>query len=245
MRSIPKAYRIYQDLTTSLLIIAFTVVGVFIGVLPAGKKIIEQAETGRQLSIQLEALQKKLDLLNSLDEDSLRADLATVLAAVPAEKSLPTVFSTVEGLASTVGVGILDQNISGVGSVASGSASQTALEKQLGTHMLPFSVTVEGPVSAIQEFIAQASKVRRLLRLKTFSISFPKENEILRVNLQMNAFYEPFPTNLGSLTSTISPLNEKEQALVIQIGNFPLLAQGGGALPLPAIGVAKQNPFSP
>ena len=245
MRSIPKQYRVYQDLIVSGLIIVFTIVGIFVGVVPAGKKIFEQADAGRLLSQEIVSLQKKVELLNSMDEESLRKDLATVLAAVPAEKALPTVFSTVEGLAQHVGVGILDQNISGVGSVASQSGSQTALEKQLGTHLLAFNVTVEGPVTAIQEFIAQSVQVRRLLRLRTFSISFPKENEILRVTLQLDSFYEPFPANLGSLTSAIAPLTEKEQALVVQLGGFPLLGQGGGALPLPAIGVAKPNPFSP
>jgi hypothetical protein len=246
MGPITKTLRIYQDLVVSVLIIAFTIGGLFIGVVPAIQKILDQVETTRQLSVELAGLQKKLDILNAIDEDQLRADLVTVLSAVPADKSLPTVFSTVEGVAQQVGVGILDQTISAVGGVASQSGTQTALEKQLGSRVLPFNVTVQGPISAIQQFIAQSTNVRRLLRLRTFSISFPKENEVLRVSLQMDAFYEPFPTNLGSLSSSLTPLSEKEQGLVTQLASFPLVGQAaGGELPPAALGPGKANPFSP
>lgn len=245
MAQFSRLYRVYQNIVISGIIILVCVVGLAVGVIPAVKKNIDQAQVSRDVAAQLDMLQRKIDVLDSLDEDVLRRNLDTVLSAVPQDKSLPTVFTVVEGVAAQAGVSLSDMHIAGVGSVASQSGSQSALEKQLGTHVLPFTVTVQGPFASIQQFIMLTPTVRRLLRLRTFSITFPKQAEVLRVNLQMDAFYEPFPTNLGSVGTVITPLSEKEQSLVERISQFALISGVAAALPPPSIGSGKVNPFSP
>lgn len=246
MTQFSRIYKDYQHILTSAVLIIFCIIGVVAGVIPAVHTIIDQIGVSRDLAQELDTLQQKIDVLDSLDENVLRQNLQTVLSAVPGDKSLPSVFGTVEGVAAQAGVEITDMNIAGVGSVATQSGTQTALEKQLGTRVLPFAVTIQGSFSAIQQFIFLTPSVRRLLRLRTFSMTFPKQAEVLRVSLQMDAFYEPFPTTLGKLGTVITPLSEKEQLLVDRISQFALINnEATTALPQPALGEGKANPFSP
>lgn len=235
----------YQNIAISGIIVLLSIVGVVVGVIPATQKIFDQIEASGQLAEELDTLQRKIDVLDSLDEDTLRNNLDTVLSAVPGSKSIPTLFTAVEGVAAQAGVEITDMTIAGVGSVSTQSGAQSALEKQLGTRVMPFAVTVQGPISAIQDFIVRTPLVRRLLRLRTFAITFPKEDEVLRVNLQMDAFYEPFPNSLGSLGTVITPLSEKEQALIERVSQFELISGVAAVLPPPSIGAGKTNPFAP
>lgn len=229
----------------SIAIILVCITGVFVGIIPAALRTFEQLTAVRELSDQTNALGRKLEMLDAIDETTIRDDLVTVLSAVPGEKSLPTVFSTVEVVAQQAGVHILDMNMAGAGSVSTQSGAQSALEKQLGTRVIPFSLTVEGSIDQIQQFISLVPTVRRLLRLRNFSISFPKQNESLRVNVQMDAFYEPFPTALGKTSTALSALTDKEAQVVAQLSQFMLATQDSGKLPLPLIGPGKLDPFSP
>lgn len=245
MTQLSRVYRAYQNIVISGIIILFSIVGVIVGVVPATQKILNQFEASSVLAEELDTLQRKIDVLDSLDEEGLRQNLDTVLSAVPGDKSIPTVFNAVEGVAAKAGVTITDMTIAGVGNVSTQSGVQTALEKQLGTRVMPFSVTIQGPISAIQQFIVFTPQVRRLLRLRTFSMTFPKKEEALRVNLQMDAFYEPFPTSLGSVGTIITPLSEKDHALIERVSQFELISGVAAVLPPPSLGEGKVNPFAP
>lgn len=239
--------RPYQNIIISVCIILFVLCGVGFGVIPAFQAVLHQRELTGKISNDLASLQRKERILQEFDEDVLQKDLSIVLSAVPSGKSLPTVFSTVEGLAQRVGVEVISMGISAVGSVATKSGTiNKDIDKVSGSHILAFSVTVQGSLGAIEQFITQSIHVRRLLRLRTFGISFPKADESIRLTLQMDAFYEPFPTTLGSIASAISPFSDKEKDMIVQLGSFSLAGgQSDGTLPPPLIGAARPNPFAP
>jgi len=115
----------------------------------------------------------------------------------------------------------------------------------LGARTVPFSVTVNGSISAVQEFITLAPNVRRLLRIRTFAIAFPPDERPLTVSIEMDAFYEPLPTSLGTAKTILPELTAADNEIIERLGNMELITQSAEALPEPFIGQIKPNPFVP
>lgn len=238
--------RQYQNIAISVVILVFCIVGLIGGVFPAVSKIRDMYQMTSELSETSQKLQTKLTALTALDETTLRAQLDAVISAVPTDKSLPTVFSAVEGVAAQAGVLISAMNISGDTSLSSQSArSRTAQEVQFGTQTIPFTVDIEGPLEAIQQFITIAPQVRRLMRIGTFSITFPENDRPISISVKMDAFYDPSPTTLESASSELPVLSPEDLAVIEKVSGFPLANTEQVVLPPPLIGSSKANPFAP
>lgn len=245
MPPINKLFRTYQGAVISVLLLLFCLGSVMFGVVPAAKKVQEGFDEMKVLSEQTVSLKKKLAALDALDEDTLRTKLTNVLAAVPPDRSFPTLFETVEVVAAQTGVSITDLSLSGGATLATPSAAKlSAADKKLGTRTIPFSVTVKGPLESLETFIALVPNVRRLLRTRTFSITFPKEAGPVGVVLGMDAFYEPLPTNLGSAKTVLPQLTAADEGIITRLTAMPLAVQSAVA-PEPLIGKVKSDPFSP
>lgn len=242
MKKIPK---VYQSLAVSGAILLFCLVALIAGIIPMVQKVIDNVTQLSTLTQEHAALKKKLDFLSSLDEITLREDLANAVSAVPGDQSVPTLFSTVEALSAQTGVTIDQMNTQG-GSIATASAGkQSTLEKQLGTRIVPFTVTITGTFDAVEQFISRSSTIRRLIRIRTFAIGFPKDKVNISVTLNMDAFFEPFPTSLGNASSVIAPITSQEEDTLAQIRALTLLTdQNSIALPPPSIGKIKDDPFA-
>ncbi len=202
----------YQGLIISGVILLFCAVGLIAAVIPAIDKVQTLWQDTQKLSDDNKALQTKLNALNLLDETSLRQQLDTVISAVPADKSLPTLFSTVDALSAQSGVSVMALTVNGNTSLASGSAATriTPEERLLGTQTVPFSLSIQGTLASIQQFITLAPQVRRLLRIRTFAISFPQDNRPIRIALEMDAFYQPSPTTLGKTGTVLPSLTDRK-----------------------------------
>lgn len=246
MKNLDKFFRTYQSIIVSVVLILFCAIGAVFGVLPSVQKIQELSSQMRDIGEQTDGLQKKLNALNNLDEDTLRKQLTNVLSAVPAERNFPTLFETIEGIALQSGVNVLQMHLSGGTTLATPSAAKvSAADKKLGTRTVPFSVTIGGSLSGVQEFITMAPKVRRLLRIRIFSISFPRDVRPLTVAVDMDAFYEPLPTSLGTAKTLLPTLSSADEDIITRLSALPLITQENGELPPPLIGRVKENPFSP
>lgn len=236
----------YQHAIVSVSILVFCVLAFLFAVFPALQKTIEIVREYRDVRQQTSVLQKKVEMLTSLSEDTLRGQLATVLSAVPADRSFATLFETVEGVARQTGVTVLDMSIAGSATLATPSAGKvSAADKKLGTRTLPFTVVVSGTLPALQQFITLAPNVRRLLRVRVFSISFPKSERPINISVEMDAFYEPLPVSLGTPKSSLTTLKESDEEVIAKIAQMPHMSESGGALPPPLVGTVKENPFSP
>ena len=137
-------------------------------------------------------------------------------------------------------------HLTGGTTLATPSATKvSAADKKLGTRTVPFSVTISGSLPAVQQFIALAPKVRRLLRIRTFSIAFPRDVRPLTVAIEMDAFYEPLPTSLGTAITLLPAISAADDVIITQLGELPHITQDNGDLPPPLIGRVKESPFSP
>jgi Tfp pilus assembly protein PilO len=246
MPPIDKLFRTYQNAIFSVILLLFCVVATLFALIPAVQKVQEALLEVEDLTSQTNVLQKKIETLANLDETTLRNQLTNVLSAVPADRSFPTLFETIEGVAAQTGVAIVNVSIESGTTLATGSAAKvSAADKKLGTRTIPFSVTVNGSLPTVEQFITLVSNVRRLLRVREFSIAFPKELRPLTVVIEMDAFYEPLPTELGSLRNVLPTLTADDEAVIAKLSEFPLIVQSSAALPPPLIGKVKENPFSP
>ncbi len=246
MPPIDKLLKTYQHVIISIVLLIFCVVATFAALIPALQKMQEVYAEMQDLSSQTETLEKKLDTLTSLDEVTLRNQLTNVLSAVPGDRSFPTLFETIEGVAAQTGVGIMDVSIKAGSTLATPAASKVSeAEKKIGTRTIPFSVTINGTMPAVEQFITLVSGVRRLLRVRTFSIAFPEEARPLTVMVEMDAFYEPLPTSLGAVRAVLPTLTPEDEAVIAKLSQLPLIVQSSAALPPPLIGKVKVNPFAP
>lgn len=241
-----KFIRTYQHMIISGGIILFCLFAAIFALVPALGTVQNIISELRTIADEADSLQKKLNTLNTLDEDTLRNQLTQVLSAVPAERSFPTIFETVEGVAAQTGVSVINMSLAGGATLATPSTAQvSAADKKLGTRTIPFSVSINGSLAAVQEFIARIPKVRRLFRIRVFSISFPKDARPLTVSIDMDAFYEPLPTTLGTAKVVLPTLTAADEEVVSKLTELPLATQESGAMPPPLIGKVKDNPFSP
>lgn len=247
MPNINRLLKQYQNIIISIVIIVFCIVGVVAAVVPSVQKIQGLYDEMSSLADQSKMLHDKLSTLSALDENQLRQQLSVLVSAVPSDKSLPTVFSTVEGVAGQAGVSIAGMNIGGDTSLATASATtkQTSQERLIGTRTIPFSVTIDGSLSAVQQFITLAPGVRRLLRIRTFAITFPQGDKQLNIALDMDAFYQPMPTNIGKTNAVLPKMTAEEQGVISKVSQLPLASSDDVSLPPPLIGQMKQDPFSP
>jgi len=231
MPNITKLLRKYQGLIISLIMIGITLVGVLVGIIPGVQKIIDIQNQSMQLSKTIQVLRNKITILESQDESVYRDEFAQLLAAVPGDKSLPTLFTTLDGLGQQSGVTLSDFSLVRLGSIATGSAEKrSAEEEKLGSNLLPFTITVNGNYDQVYTFLSQVNNVRRFFRVRNFEISFSDMSSI-SVHMGMDAFYAPITTSIGSIESPLQPLSSKDVDLIKQISEMPYLGQVTEAAP--------------
>ena len=241
-----KFLRQYQHVIISIVIILFCAGGVLFAAIPSIQKTQELIRELSAIKQETSMYANKLETLHVLNEDELRNQLTQVLSAVPTDRSFPTLFETVEGVGLQTGISIRSMNIIGGTTLATSAASKvSAGDKKIGTHTVPFNVSVEGSLDALEQFITIAPRVRRLLRIKSFSISFPKNESPVAISIEMDAFYEPLPATLGTAKSTLSLLTEEDLGVINTLTRFPLATQNMSESPHPLVGKVKENPFSP
>jgi hypothetical protein len=248
MINIRKFFRTYGNVIISISILLGITGGTIVGLIPAIRSIIVTRGAINQLSTDVDSLKNKANTLESMEEDTFRKYLSELVLAVPPDKSLPSLFSTIDGLGAKTGVSLSDFTLSKPGSLATASAKQiTSEEKQTGSNLLPFTVTVGGTYDQIYEFVQQSIQVRRFFRVKYFDISFASINA-MSVRMGMDSYYAPYPINLGSAGQAIESLSQDDEAIIAKITSFPSLgtdSQSGLQTTLsPSVNI-HEDPFSP
>lgn len=216
-----------------------SVIGVVYGIIPASGRILEFVDQRRSLMEDVQALQTKLAVLESVDEAAIRNSVLILLSAVPSDKSIPSIFSTVERTALAGGAVIDTIAIANPGSLATESAQkQSSEEKKLGSGIIAFTVSVNGTPKEIRDFLDQAVRVRRFLRLRFAELSFFSGTSVT-LRAGMDAFWAPLPASLGDTLRPVQQLTQSEEALMKTLSAFPSFtapdagpATGSAALPL-------------
>lgn len=236
--------RIYQGFVVSGVILLFGTVAILFAVVPGIRATRDVYESLRQLERETQALSSKRAFLESLNEEDLRVQVVELLLAVPQEKSVPSIFTTVEALADQTGVTIDDMSLMSPGSLATGSAArQSAAEKKIGTSTLPFVLTASGTYDQIRDFVARVNTIRRLFDVTSFDLSI-RGTGTTQVRVSLTAFYQPLPTKVGSVQAPVAVLTKKEEDVWGAVSQYRDMSQSFGPTLTPIFSEGKRDPFA-
>lgn len=244
LRYLRRFLRIYQGFVVSGTILLFGAVALAFAVAPGIRATRDLYGNLKEIEKEVQALSGKRTFLEALSEDDLRERVVTLLSAVPQEKSVPTIFSAVEGFANQSGVSIVDMSLTNPGSLATGAATrQSAAEKKIGASTLPFSLTASGTYDQIRAFVGEINKVRRLFDVTSFDLSIGGMGTT-QVRLSLTAFYQPLPTKVGMVEAPLVGLSQKEEEVFGKVSQYPDVSQFVFGPLTPNLSGGKRDPFA-
>lgn len=226
MRLIRRIIRLYQSFIISGVIILFCLIALIIGIIPGFKKILSMVGGLYEQTKTVQLWQEKINILNALDTQLLNSYATAAISAVPADKSLGTIFSTIDGLTIQEGVEVTGISLSSIGSVATEAAQKLSAEEQkIGVNIVPFSIIVVGPIEQVRNVVEKAVKIRRLFRIRNFDLSFDNKSGMTKSTIQMDAYYVPLPKSLGKISDSLKPLSDDEIQIIDKISALPLVTR--------------------
>jgi Tfp pilus assembly protein PilO len=244
MRQLKYIWRTYREIIIAVALCMAGFGGLFFGVVPTAKNTLATLDEIKTLSAHVEALSQKAATLDALSEDTLREQLAVIVSAIPTDKAVPSVFATVESVVATAGVEVMDMSVTQAGSLATASAQKLSTEeKTIGASLLPFSVTIRGPMEKVRAFIGRIGSVRRLARIRNFDVSVISP-EVIQARLALEAFYVPLPTSLAKVDEALAQLSKEQQDALTKLATFPWFSQPKISAPQGPVYGNRENPFS-
>lgn len=234
--------KIYKTFIIHGCIICASVIAFFIGIMPAIRKVRELRQSILSVREEVRIYDEKLLFVNTLNEDQLEKNLTSLVSAVPTTKSLPTIFSMIEGLSRQSGANISSFSIESPGSIATDSSKPNIVDADTGSNIISFSVIVSGSLESLRAFLDAARNIKRLVRVDTFSISISKENQGGSYSVRLSMFYIPLPEKLVQPQAPLSPLTQDDQKLIDEVALLPYV--GGEVSGLKEeIFSQRSNPF--
>lgn len=217
MRYLRKFIRTYQGFLAPIILGPLSLILVLFGIYPAATRTYDLFNDVASEQEAVNQLRQKIANLESMDEQTLEDQLVLSTSSIPTDKNVPSLFSTVETISSNVGTTMVDLTLTSLGSLATASAGRQIEDKTFGAFLMPFTVQVTGTYEQMKVFLDQAVNVRRLLRVRTFSLNFLGEEA--RMQVQFDALHAPLPTNLGRVDAMIQPLTQKEEDILARLNN--------------------------
>lgn len=237
---IRKLIRPYQEFILPAGLIAASALVAVVGIVPGVGKTYEvwsQLQSERQETADLA---QKEQFLASLDEATLFNQLSSLTAAIPVDKSIPTILSTIDGVSAKTGSIFSSMQLASPGTIATEAAKrQTTEEAALGSFLLPFTLNMEGSYAKLRDTLDTLTTSRRLLRIKNFTISF--QGDTGRALFNMDTLYAPL--SKAAVGKKLAPLSSAETSFLSTVANMPILFKGvaGGV----ASSIPRTDPFSP
>ena len=242
-RAIRKFFRRYQTQVVYGVMVFVSVAALWYGLIPAWARVRQLFADRQTLISQIVQIQKKIAILEGLDEDALRSQLMALVSAVPADNAIPSVFSTIDGVAAESGITLESLVIQNPGSLATQSARrQTAEEQRFGANTLMFSAVAEGTLEQMRMFFERTVAVRRSLRVRYFDVALSAGN-LANLRVGMDAFYVPIPTSLGEVLGSIEPLAPQEEETIRRLSAYPSYVQSLETVTEPVI-LPGRDPFA-
>lgn len=213
-----------KEFLPSILMALFSVGLVVYALIPGIRSIQEIIISTDNVNKENRLLKKKVNTFAQFDEETLTQHVSTLLSAVPSDKSISSILTTIENVASSNRVMVSDLTVVNPGSISSDSASTKINNTKLGSNTIKISTSITGLKDDIFSFITNIRKVRRLIRIATMTQTFTSvdASSSAKLKLELEAFYAPLPITLGKIESEISPLSANEEQIITKISEYPL-----------------------
>ncbi|MBI5621174.1 type 4a pilus biogenesis protein PilO [Candidatus Gottesmanbacteria bacterium] len=244
LRYVRRFLLIYQGFVLSGTVFVFCLLALVLAVIPGVRATRDLYDNLQMVRKEGEGLARKLTVLESIHEEDIKGQLLMMFTAVPQEKSVPTVISSVEGLALTAGVNLLDLSLISPGSLATGSANRQSLaEKKIGASGLPLTITVSGSYDQIRAFVSKINAIKRMFDVSSFDLSIGDSGQT-QARVSLTAYYQPIPTKVGSIAGLLVPLNQKEEETLKTVAQYPDMTGVSSETLTPVSSGGKRDPFA-
>jgi len=218
--NIQRVIRFHKTMVVYSTLLTVGLISLFAGLVPAIGKSIALINDLRTMQEEIAGIQKKATMLQSVDLLELEQTARDVLAGVPPDKSVSTLLSTIEAVATKYNLYISDMSIEGIASLAKDSAKPVT--KPEG-NILTEGISLQGELIQLRNFLTECVRVRRLMRVKDMVItSMPKSN-LITAKLTIEVFYLPLPQTIGKISDALDPFSQKELATIEKIKSYPIM----------------------
>jgi hypothetical protein len=239
--SFNQTLRNYQGFFIWTIIIFISGVAIIKGIIPGVNAVQKFYDDNKVLAAENEQTKKRLQILENLDENVLSDQINTLISAIPADKNLATIFSTVEYVSSVSGVTVTNFSIQSVGTISTASAVASSTNNLLKQNMLESKVSIEGTIDQVKNFLDTIINVRRLMNISQITVDIGKTG-LAQGSFVLQSFFAPLPKTLGKPTDPLTALSGKDEELMQKISAYPSALQNANQIPVLQPG-NKIDPF--
>lgn len=205
----------YEIIVISCVVIFTVIILGIIYLIPNIDKVSMISSQYKDLQAKVNSLKVKDDALSALDQQYYKDNFPKIGIVLPDNKDYVSLFETFDALEKKTGVGITRTNFQ-LGVVSTGSAR---LVKPVNgsTSNIPISISIIGNVTSIKKFLTELrSMTGRLITLEKLDWNYKGEDSIEMV-VNGKAFYSPYPSTLGSVSSPLPKINPKQEEILTKI----------------------------
>lgn len=216
-----------------------------LGVIPAGRETWNTLTSVRQLQKEIKILKDKAALLSGLDGLELTEQMRIAASAIPIDASLPTLFTTIEGIANQTGVAVTELTVAHVEAVTASATAGIAQNERdkSGARSQKFTLVVQGQLQQLVDSVTKTLNVRRIFRLKDFEFTFNR-GAIPEVKMVMEAFFAPLPRASRTSASPLEPLSDQEFVILGDLGSL-VETEFNVPAAVTSFDTVKPDPFAP
>lgn len=227
------------DLALPFISILIVIILIPLQILPTIQKIANFRNEINISSTRKSQMQQKLTILTSENSDSLQSMLIKVNQAIPSAKEIPSIFSSINNLASATSVSIEQIQVN-VGEVSTSSTSSVLFKTS--SNSVDFQTSISGTFPQVKDFLSKLEKTNRIFRIRSISFRQQEKTGVLATNANINliAYFQALPSTIGKVEDPINQLSVQEK------NNIGVLADvlDTQDVNLPSLPMGKPNPFS-
>jgi len=235
--------RLHKTLVVYSVLLIAGILSLLIGLIPAIQNSFTLVADLQTMRADIIRIQKKASMLDSLNQADLEQNAKEVIAAVPSDKSIATLLSTIEAVATKNNMYISDMSIEGIASLATGSA-KSAMKAE--GNSLTETISLQGELIQLRNFLADCIRVRRLMRIRDVALtSMPKTN-LITAKLVVEVFYLPLPLSIGKPSDSLEPFTQQELSTIEKLQLYPIVyASDISVSPVQTTPVVTEIPTTP
>lgn len=206
-------YHRHKAYVPSVVAILLSFVLFFFVILPQVQYVFSLHDKEKEVKDRIGVLEKNIRFLSSINETDLESKLKVVSLALPPEKDFTTVMSGISQASAVAGVSIGDfifqlGNISSNTSPSTSKASNNSAKAEINVPSIEITLNISGGLDSTKRFVEELSKGFPLSDVKSIQLN----GNSAKVSIAF--FYRPFPPLQLDGGTEISPLSQKDEALI-------------------------------
>jgi Tfp pilus assembly protein PilO len=235
--TVKNEYLIFSAQVLTILTILFLTKQILIPFIIRTAKLREEINK-EQATVAL--LKQKVSLLSGIEQGTFQQDFENINQAVPHEKNIFSLLSTIDGAAFSSGISMETFSLK-PGGISTDSAET---RKEKSSNEFNFNLTAAGDINQIRNFITNLFKARRLVSLKKVSFRF-KEAEKTKASIEGVTYYLPATsTTISDVQSDLPIFSAHEKKVLEEINGLMTFREASASTFISTPSSTTRNIFS-